>query len=92
MKFHQNLHKKNKDAVISHELRSHEYEKKLALIVNKIEEVSEKDLKFVNIKKNLGLKKLIFILKKIGFINDYWYYGARWIRQNICSKYCGAFI
>ena len=51
MKFLQNLLKKNKDTVISHELRSHEYEKKLALIVNQIEEVSAKDLKYVNITK-----------------------------------------
>ena len=51
MKFLQNLLKTSKDTVISHELRSHEYEKKLALIVNQIEEVSEKDLKYVNIKK-----------------------------------------
>ena len=51
MKFLQNLLKKNKDTVISHELRSHEYEKKLALIVNQIEEVTAKDLKYVNITK-----------------------------------------
>ena len=51
MKFLQNLLKTSKDTVISHELRSHEYEKKLALIVNQIEEVSSKDLKYVNIKK-----------------------------------------
>ena len=51
MKFLQNLLKKNKDTVISHELKSHEYEKKLALIINQIEEVTEKDLKYVNITK-----------------------------------------
>ena len=51
MKFLQNLLKTNKDTVISHELRSHEYEKKLALIINQIEEVTEKDLKYVNITK-----------------------------------------
>ena len=51
MKFLQNLLKTNKDTVISHELRSYKYEKKLALIVNQIEEVSDKDLKYVNITK-----------------------------------------
>ena len=51
MKFLQNLLKTSKDTVISHELRSHEYEKKLALIVNQIEEVTAKDLKYVNITK-----------------------------------------
>ena len=51
MKFLQNLLKTNKDTVISNELRSHKYEKKLALIVNQIEEVTAKDLKYVNITK-----------------------------------------
>ena len=51
MKFLQNLLKTNKDTVISHKLKSHEYEKKLALIVNQIEEVTAKDLKYVNITK-----------------------------------------
>ena len=54
MQFLQNLFKKNqenKDSVISNELRSHEFEKKLALIVNKIEEIAKEDVKFVNITK-----------------------------------------
>ena len=54
MKFFQNLFKKkkeNRDTVISNELRSHEFEKKLALIVNQIEEITSEDLKYVNITK-----------------------------------------
>ena len=51
MKFFQNLLKTSKHTVISHGLRSHEYEKKLALIINQIEEVTTKDLKYVNITK-----------------------------------------
>ena len=54
MKFIQNLLKKNqqnKDTAISYELRSHEFEKKLALIVNQIKAISSVDLKYVNITK-----------------------------------------
>ena len=54
MKFFHNLLKKNpenRDNAITNELRSHEFEKKLALIVNQIEEISSKDLKYVNITK-----------------------------------------
>ena len=54
MKFLQNFFKKNQentDNIISNEFRSHEFEKKLALIVNQIEEITREDLKYVNIKK-----------------------------------------
>ena len=43
--------KKNDENVIPQEFKSHDYERKLALIVNQIEEVTAKDLKYVNITK-----------------------------------------
>ena len=43
--------KKNDEDVIPHEFRSHDYEKKLALIVTNTEEVDYSDLKYVEITK-----------------------------------------
>ena len=53
MKFLQNFFKNNQntDNIITNEFRSHEFEKKLALIVNQIEEITREDLKYVNITK-----------------------------------------
>ena len=54
MKFLKNFFKKNQentDNIITNEFRSHEFEKKLALIVNQIEEINREDLKYVNITK-----------------------------------------
>ena len=54
MKIFHNLFKKNhenREKVITKEFRSHEFEKKLALIVNQIEEITREDLKYVNITK-----------------------------------------
>ena len=43
--------KKNDEDVIPQEFRSHDYERKLALIVKNTEEVDYSDLKYVEIKK-----------------------------------------
>ena len=53
MKFLQNFFKNNQntDNIITNEFRSHEFEKKLALIVNQIEDITRDDLKHVNILK-----------------------------------------
>ena len=54
MKFILNFFKKNQKkqhSVISHKYKSHEYEKKLALIVNQTEEISKDDIKYVEITK-----------------------------------------
>jgi len=54
MKFLQNFFKKNqenRDNIITNEFRSHEFEKKLALIVNQIEDITREDLKYVSITK-----------------------------------------
>ena len=54
MKFLQKFFKKNeenRDNIITNEFRSHEFEKKLALIVNQIEDITREDLKYVNITK-----------------------------------------
>ena len=49
-----NLFKNNQeniDNIISDELRSHKFEKKLALLVSQIEQINPEDLKYVNITK-----------------------------------------
>ena len=49
-----NLFKKNQeniDNIISDDLRSHKFEKKLALLVSQIEQINPEDLKYVNITK-----------------------------------------
>ncbi len=54
MKFFHKLLKRNqenRDNIITNEFRSHEFEKKLALIVNQIKEITTEDLKYVNITK-----------------------------------------
>ena len=67
MKFIQNLLKKNQennDTSITYEFKSHEFEKKLALIVNQIDPISSGDLKYVNITK-------LDTIEKDDFFNAY---------------------
>ena len=68
MKLLQNLLKKDKDTVISRELKSHVYEKKLALIINKTDIISDEDLKYVNITKlDINEKNDLFNVYRLDF-------------------------